>query len=42
MPKSGREVTRKMQKTCEPAFAEAAAWQAADHTDIADEVDDTR
>ena len=35
MRKTGREVTRKNQKTDEPAFAEATAWQAADCADVA-------
>ena len=36
MRKSRREVTRKNQKTGEPAFVDATAWQAADYANVTD------
>jgi hypothetical protein len=39
MRKIWREVTRKNQKTDEPAFAEAMAWQAADYAGVTDRSD---
>ena len=34
--KSGARLRGKIQKTSEPAFADATAWQAADYADVTD------